>query len=100
MENNHINTIAQHAIYVVHFQEGRYIHGNCVSIYIFRENTQFHCTLAAEIFWETPLSVGALLYRSLFFLLLTTNCSVDSLSHSIHVDCYSLLNEPASDYNS
>ena len=34
---NHMNTVAQHDIYVVHFQEGSYIHRNYVSINILRE---------------------------------------------------------------
>ena len=32
-----MNTVAQHTIYVVHFQEGSYVHGNCVSINILGE---------------------------------------------------------------
>ena len=70
IDSNHMNKVEQHDIYVVHFQEGSYIHWNCVSINILRERKhRSTATLAAKIFWETPRTqFGALLYRSLFFL--------------------------------
>ena len=43
-------------IYVVHFQEGSYVHGNWFSINNLRESNTVPLQLfAAEVFWETPL---------------------------------------------